>query len=153
MGERCSFCVLSGGLCQKFADQLKSIGAQPVWYATWPRRPGDVIYANKIAAGSAEAYAKIIASVYQQAADAHGGTRVHVPEAWAQILADYPQLNLYQDDGSHPLPAGTYLIARLFAASVFGVNPAQVEWHPPELSDADAKVLRQVCAAHAVKVP
>lgn len=137
--------------CQKFAVQLKAVGAIPVWYATWPRKPGDAIYLDNKAGGSAAAYAKIIAKVYQQAADSYGGVRIAVPEAWAQVLAEHPTLNLYHDDGSHPLPAGTYLVACLFAATVFGADPAKVDWHPPEVSDADAALLRKVCAAHAGK--
>lgn len=135
--------------CKKFGDLIKGTPATPVWYATWPRRPDDVVYLDQNAGGSPQKFAEIIAAVYQKAADANGGIRVHVPEAWAQVLAQHPEINLYQPDGSHPLPAGSYLVACIFATSVFGAHPLQVTWHPPEVSDAEALILRQVCAASA----
>lgn len=139
--------------CKKFADLIKPTAAKLVWYSTWPRKPGDPAYADQYAGGSPQKFAEIIAKVYQQAADANGGVRVHVTEAWAQVLAQHPEMNLYQADGSHPLPAGTYLVACVFAATVFGVQPLHVTWHPADVSDADASILRQVCAENSVQVP
>lgn len=139
--------------CKKFADLIKPSKANLVWYSTWPRRPGDPVYADQFAGGTPQKFADIIAKVYQQAADANGGVRVHATEAWAQILAQHPEMNLYQADGSHPLPAGTYLVACVFAATVFGVQPLHVTWHPAEVSDADALILRQVCSENSPKLP
>ena len=43
--------------------------------------------------------------------------------AWQDVRDQYPQINLWQDDGSHPTPEGTYLAACVFYADIFRQSP------------------------------
>ena len=50
---------------------------------------------------------------------------------------------LYDPDGSHPAPAGTYLAALCIYAAVTGASPEGVAYCPRELDPAVCKSLRQ----------
>lgn len=45
---------------------------------------------------------------------------------WKYIKENYPAINLYQPDGSHPSIAGSYLAACCFYTSLFRKNPALI---------------------------
>ncbi|WP_309608952.1 T9SS type A sorting domain-containing protein [Flavobacterium sp.] len=45
---------------------------------------------------------------------------------WRYIKQNYPNINLYQSDGSHPSLAGSYLAACCFYTSIFRKNPALI---------------------------
>lgn len=127
------------------ADAAKAVGAVPAFYTTWPRAPGNGLYWDAITGGTPGDMAQRLQDGYQQAADANGGIRVRVGDAWMLVLTGHPGVEMYQADGSHPSVAGTYLAACVFAATLAGVAPAEVTWHPPEVSEADAVALREVC--------
>jgi lysophospholipase L1-like esterase len=44
-------------------------------------------------------------------------------DAWETVLRDDPTIDLWQADGSHPSPAGTYLAACALYASIFKISP------------------------------
>ena len=68
--------------------------------------------------------------------------------AWKKALAADKNLVLHQDDKSHPNPAGSYLAACVFYATLLGKSPAGL---PAEIKK-DGKVLLQVPAG-PVKTP
>jgi Secretion system C-terminal sorting domain/PKD domain len=45
---------------------------------------------------------------------------------WRYIKENYPNINLYQSDGSHPSLAGSYLAACCFYTSIFRKNPVLI---------------------------
>ena len=48
---------------------------------------------------------------------------VPVGEAWTTVLTIDPSIVLWQDDGSHPTAAGTFLAAAVFYAALFDADP------------------------------
>src|SRR5437660_883291 len=46
-----------------------------------------------------------------------------VGDAWAKLVALQVPITLWQEDGSHPTEAGTYLAACVFYATVFRQSP------------------------------
>jgi len=48
--------------------------------------------------------------------------------AWTTVRGAYPQLTLWQDDGSHPTMTGTYLAACVFYAVIFRQSPAGLNY-------------------------
>jgi hypothetical protein len=71
--------------------------------------------------------------------------------AWQKARAANPELQLYQNDKSHPTPAGSYLAACVFYATLFDKSPVGL---PGELRDgftvlirlapADARTLQEI---------
>lgn len=88
----------------------RAAGARTLLYLTWPRRdaPGN--------------QAKLTAA-YSQLARELGADVAPVGPAWAAALAERPDLALYDSDGSHPGPKGTYLAALVFFAKIFHRSP------------------------------
>lgn len=48
--------------------------------------------------------------------------------AWQAVQSQEPQINLWQADGSHPSPAGTYLAACVYYAVIFHESPAGLDY-------------------------
>ncbi|HSQ63573.1 MAG TPA: hypothetical protein VLM85_10185, partial [Polyangiaceae bacterium] len=66
---------------------------------------------------------QVVQRAYISAAAEVGATLVPVGAAWSSALAERPRLDLYQADGYHPRPAGTYLGACVFYATLTGKSP------------------------------
>ncbi len=127
------------------ANDVHKVKAQVAFYQTWPRKAGDALYQQAWTGGTQAALAKLLHDGYEKAAVQNGGVRVPVGDAWMLTLAKHPEIELYQGDGSHPVPAGTYLAACVFSVTLFGVNPAKVVWAPDGMSMQVASALRQMC--------
>jgi hypothetical protein len=109
------------------AAEVRRVGAQPALYVTWAR----------LARPRAQ---DTLSLVYKRIAAEIGALVVPVGEAWAAIRGtdDAVGPSLFIADGSHPSPAGTYLAASTFYATLYGKSPVglrsssrQTEEQPP----------------------
>jgi hypothetical protein len=127
-------------------DQVRSIGARPVLFSTWAHRDG---WPENGLPTEADMEAAIDAT-YLDLGGQLGVGVVPVGEAWTAALHAAPGLALWQDDGSHPTAAGTFLAAAVFYAALFGDDPvvASQGSGAPSVSDAQelAGVARDVVA-------
>ena len=114
-------------------DAAHKAGARVVLYVTWPQkaRPAaeDTIVAAYRALGSA---------VHAQLALAG--------RAWMDVIAQDPKVELYQNDGSHPDPQGSYITACVFYEVLFGRSPVGL----PAIGVTPAEARRAQEAAHRV---
>jgi hypothetical protein len=70
-----------------------------------------------------------------------------VGQAWAVAQAQVRfKGKMWQQDGMHPLPCGTYLAASVFYAKLFGESPVGNKFLIKGVSAADAKILQQIAA-------
>lgn len=83
---------------QRFDTMIRSVGARPALYMVWPPadRPEEFCAAR---------------AAYQAAASAVGGVFLPVGSAWQEALQRDAALPLYDPDGLHPAPLGTWLAA------------------------------------------
>lgn len=133
----------------RFANLITTHRARPVFYATWPRAAGDVVYAQAWSGGSLPVFGRRLDQAYAQvAAMVEGSTVAHVGTAWMASLTANPAIDLYASDGSHPSTAGTWLAACVLYRALTGVAP------PPAadaaamgLGPADARTLRELAAS------
>jgi hypothetical protein len=65
--------------------------------------------------------------------------------AWREVRQQYPDINLYKDDGSHPNRRGTYLAACVFYAVVFQQSPEGLRY-TGGLSPEETAVLQRIAA-------
>ncbi len=100
---------------ERFDKEIKANGAATVFYMTWSRkqRKEEQVYLTK---------------AYTRIAEKLGSTLAPVGLAWDDVR-DNPALELYDEDGSHPSLAGSYLAALTLAATLFG----EMEETPGEL--------------------
>lgn len=94
----------------RWAEEVAKTGAAATFYLTWARRdtPDDQAALNH---------------AYMRAAREGHAAVAPVGLAWARVRAQNPSLQLFDDDGSHPSPAGTYLAACALYASIFDRDP------------------------------
>jgi len=96
-------------------------GQKLVAYQTWAYKDG-----GDMLAGTGLTYDEMLARMtasYADAAAAVGGIAVPVGQTFAQVYALHPEIELYDPDGYHPSPAGTYLAACLFLSVLTGHSP------------------------------
>ena len=110
-----------------FDAEIARHGAKTVLYLTWARQQ-----APHTQDGITRAVEDIAAEIHALV--------VPVGRAWQAALAQYGDLQLYVDDGSHPSTAGSYLAACVFHVSLFGDAPR-------EFSVSDALRLDRAVAA------
>ena len=93
-----------------FDAEIRKVGAKTVLFMTWARRN-----LPQQQAGLTKAYCDVGGEI--------GAAVAPVGAAWETALAERPGLDLYHDDNSHPKPAGTYLAACVFYATLTGQSP------------------------------
>lgn len=120
---------------------IRENGAEPVFYMTWGYRngwPGNGLtsYEN-MQQGLYDGYMSIVHELKTRVAP--------VGVAWAEAHRQNPQVNLWQDDGSHPAVQGTYLAACVFYATLFGESPEGLSYRDG-LSKEEAEWLQKIAA-------
>jgi hypothetical protein len=95
---------------EKWASEIRLAGATPMVYLTWARKATPEDQAA-------------LSSAYMRAAADFGAKVAPVGIAWERLREQQPSLELFYGDGSHPSPAGSYLAACTFYASIFHQSP------------------------------
>lgn len=95
---------------RKIVPQIRESGAEPLLYLTWSRRDTPAAQSR-------------LNSAYQDIGAELGVKVAPVGVAFHRVLARYPELDLYDSDGFHPSPMGSYLAACVFYATIFGRSP------------------------------
>jgi hypothetical protein len=108
----------------RWASEIRKVGATPVFYLTWAPRdaPEDQPRLD---------YAYFHAAREGRAIVAPAGL------AWARVRQAHPEIRLFHEAGSHPSPAGTYLVACALVSTLFDRTPVglstKIEGHPVNL--------------------
>jgi hypothetical protein len=105
------------GTDRSFRDGLAAVmalvrptGASVVLYQTWAKAAWPL-------------QAEPLAAAYDRAGRDYGVRVVPAGRAWATVRERYPEFELFHPDGSHPSPAGSYLVASVFYATLAGRSP------------------------------
>jgi hypothetical protein len=122
------------------AGTIRTDGAQPYLLETWAHRDGWPERGQDRAAMQAA-----INAAYRDVAARAGAFVIPAGEAWSHALRDVPSIILWQDDGSHPTMAGTYLAACVAYASITGRSPEGLA-ETGGLSTEDAAALQRIAA-------
>ncbi len=115
---------------------IRAANAKPIFFVTWARQGGWPEYRMPD-------YASMQSSIddgYTFIARELQAALAPVGLAWMARLTESLDPDLWQDDGSHPSIAGTYLAACVFYARIFGQSPVGLTFS----SGLDAKVASQL---------
>lgn len=124
-------------------------GGDVVLFLTWGHRNGS----SELGHGSYSAMQIDVADSYVAFADSLLADVAPVGMAWWISLAERPDIDLYQPDGSHPGTAGSYLAAAVIAGTILDVDPVTFD-DPVGLDEGTAEALRGFAArAVAGEVP
>jgi len=131
-----------------YATQLSNLIKQhnpcatPAFYMTWGRENGD--------AGNCggwppvctyEGMDDLLRQRYQAMANDNNGIASPVGAVWRYLRTNYPTLDLYSGDGSHPSLMGSYAGAITFYCSLFRKDPTLVTFNS-SLNVADAAIIK-----------
>ena len=99
-------------------------GADTILFMTWGRRDGLTEAGHR----DFDAMQIQLGVGYMGIATELKATVAPVGLAWQNGIAQDPQLELWQGDGSHPSELGSYLAACVFYATIFRQSPEEVEY-------------------------
>ncbi|RCL64279.1 MAG: PKD domain-containing protein [Bacteroidetes bacterium] len=107
---------------QQLTDSIRSNTScgTPLFFMTWGRKNGD---ASNCAAYppicTYEGMQQRLRESYMEMASTNQGRVAPVGVAWKRVREEYPEIELYTQDESHPSYAGSYLAASVFYSSIF----------------------------------
>jgi len=111
-------------------------------YMTWGRKNGDASNCiNFPVMCTYEGMDTTLRNRYLNLTSALNGEVSPVSVVWNNIRQNYPNLELYQPDESHPSLAGSYAAACCFYAAIFKKDPTLITFNPG-LDTTDASVIR-----------
>jgi hypothetical protein len=105
----------------------QNAGAETVFYQTWGRKNGDG--ENCGSWPPVCTYAgmdSLLRLRYRMLAERNDAILSPVGDVWNKLRQDFPSLNLYDADESHPSNAGTYAAACTFYTVIFKKNPTDI---------------------------
>lgn len=130
----------------QLVNQVKNNNAcgNVIFYMTWGRKNGD---ASNCSPGSYlctyEGMDDKIYDRYMQMGQDNESLVSPVGRVWKALRQQYPALELYQSDESHPSDLGSMAAAYTFYTTIFKKDPTLVSFNG-NLSSADALILKQV---------
>jgi len=123
------------------ARDIRNIGAAPVFFETWAHRDGWPENGMTIY----ESMQYQIDNGYLGIAQELNVSVAPVGFAWMTERRQNPQLDLWQDDGSHPTDQGTYLAACVFYSVIFRQSPEGLTF-TAQLPNETAQLLQKSAA-------
>jgi hypothetical protein len=128
----------------QLADSAKAIQpcSQVNYFMTWGRQNGDPQW------DSINTFDKMngrLRDAYLRIADSANAAVSPVAVAWKYVRDNYPVINLYQQDGSHPSLTGSYLAACVFYSALYH-KPSTGCAYNPGIDHADALLIQQIAS-------
>lgn len=118
--------------------------AETVFYMTWGRKNGDAQNCGGWPpVCTYEGMDNLLQQRYTQMANDNHALLSPVAKVWRAIRTQYPTLELYQTDESHPSLAGSYAAACTFYSILFRENPLEITWNSA-LNATDAANIRNI---------
>lgn len=101
--------------------------AQITSYMTWGHENGDTQNcATNPAVCTYSGMQNVLSERYMEFSNLFESEVTPVGVVWKYVKENYPSINLYQSDGSHPSLAGSYLAACCFYTSIFRKDPTLI---------------------------
>lgn len=115
---------------------------EAMFYMTWGRKDGDQQNAQYFPVlGTYEGMDSMLYERYLYMARANDASVCPVGRVWRYLRNNYPDIELYQGDGSHPSMAGSYAAACSFYSMIFHRSPLDVTY-TADLDVAQADIIR-----------
>jgi len=126
---------------RSLVEKIKAVHAAPVLFQTWAHSAGWPV-------NGMPDYENMQAQIdygYQVIAKELNAPIAPAGYAWLLARRQYPQLNLWQEDGYHPNEQGTYLAACVFYAALFRQSPVGLSY-TSSLPQQTARELQGIAA-------
>lgn len=134
---------------RRFAEEARAVHGEPVFFQTWPRRLHHEVYRWPWSGGSPQAMMDLLEERIAAVSETCGGSVVPVGRVWCETLGAHEHLELYDGDGHHSSPLGSYLAACVFYAFFRGrglpsaaPTLSTITGQPVRVSEGDASLVR-----------
>ncbi|MEI7638319.1 MAG: DUF4886 domain-containing protein [Syntrophus sp. (in: bacteria)] len=127
---------------------IRQRGSTPIFFLTWAHRNG---WSEK-GMPDYESMQSQIEQGYIEIAQELNALVAPVGHAWSKARRQYPELELWQGDGSHPSEQGTYLAACVFYAVIFRQSPEGLKY-PVNISKENAHSIQKIAASVVLQNP
>jgi hypothetical protein len=107
---------------RQLAGEIRAVQAEPVFLQTWAHRDG----MPEQGIPDYESMQGFIDAGYRQIARELNVPVIPAGDAWRLALGQKLPVDLWQADGSHPTPAGTYLTACVLYATLYNKSPVGI---------------------------
>jgi hypothetical protein len=118
-------------------------------FVSWARQPKSHWYTDKETAffKDADFMQKELNFRSKKLSQLLNATPIPIGDYWAYVFSKNPEIQLYEQDGSHPSKLGTYLTALLFYRYFTGYrNVESVSYAPENVDQNEAKILRKIAS-------
>ena len=139
--------------CFPYAQQLVdniydySPCAVPLFFMTWGRENGDQENAEAFPPiGTYEGMDSLLYARYMIMKEQNDAAVAPVGRVWRYIRNNFPDIDLYQSDGSHPTEEGTYATAATIFTLIHRVDPMQITQYGDLSEDVARNILLAVKA-------
>lgn len=134
---------------QALVDTVRALSpcAEPVFYMTWGRENGDAD--NCASWPPVCTYAGMqqqLRVTYLQMAQDNSAECAPAGMAWKRVREDFPGIDLFASDGSHPSVAGTYLVACTMLSTFFRSSTIGATF-TSSLDPATAATLQEIASS------
>ena len=104
--------------------------SQPLFYMTWGRENGDATNCSFIPwVCTYEGMDDAIRASYIFMSESNAAELAPAGAVWRYLRENYPNINLYSGDGSHPSLAGSYAVACAFYTMIYKKDPTFISWN------------------------
>lgn len=128
--------------------QVESVSAIPLFFQTWAHRDG---WPENGLPDYKSMQVQIDQGYQGISQELHVGI-APVGYAWSIVRGVDPEMDLWQDDGSHPTEQGTYLAACVFYAAIFRQSPEGLTFLG-QLPNETAQELQMIAASAVLHDP
>ncbi|MBR4867654.1 MAG: hypothetical protein IKU10_00730 [Clostridia bacterium] len=118
--------------------KLKNRAERLILYATWGRKDGSEILTEHN--WTTESMNHILSDAYQRGSELYGTEVSGVGNSFLYVTQNYPEINLYHEDLSHPSYQGSCLAALTHYYVAFNEFPSQTD--ALSLSDAELSAFK-----------
>ena len=123
-------------------EKVKKSGGQTAFLMTWAPKEGMKEGFKK---QSREELQSMMAENYTEIADELEDLLIPAGIAFMRCAQEYPEIELWNTDGMHPSPAGSYLAACTVYAVIYQKSPENCGY-VGELDKEEAKKLQKIAA-------
>ena len=124
--------------------------SQPLLFTTWGRQNGDASNCAFLPyLCTYQGMDSALTTNYTLLAQSNETEMSPVGPVWRYIRNQFPSINLYAPDGSHPSLAGSYASACTFYSMIFKKDPSTISWNSSlSASVADSLKIAAKCIAY-----
>lgn len=132
---------------QRLVDSIyaNNVCPEPMFFMTWGHKNGDALNASIFPPiGTYEGMDSLLRERYMTMGKENHASVCPAGKVWHYIRHNYPKIELYSADNSHPSIAGTYAAACAFYTMIFEKDPTLITYHSPALDTATERIIRDV---------